>query len=103
MFSTRVTLLALFTKVEILEGREDMYHSIYTCTASLEVGDIFFNNLLNLELMSLKLSYEFSFILERSLIKDAMVFSSPNFARNISWKVSQFLIETLGEKNTKTH
>lgn len=89
MFSTRVTLLALSTKIAILEGREDMYHSICISTAGLEVVGILFSNLLNLELKSLILSSELDFRLERSLIKDTTVLSSPNFARNISSKVSE--------------
>ena len=73
MFSTRVALLVLSTKIAILEGREDMYHSICTSTAGFEAVGILFSNLLNLELKSLILSYEFAFKLERSLIKDEMV------------------------------
>lgn len=84
MFSTRVTLLALSTKIAILEGRDDMYHSICTSTAGLEATGILFSNLLNLELKSLNLSYGLAFKLEISLIKDAIVLSSPNFERNIS-------------------
>ena len=98
MFSKRVALLALSTKIAILEGREDIYHSICTSTVGFGAAGILFSNLLNMELKSLILSSEFYFRLERSLIKDVMVLSSPNLARNISSKVSQFLIEPTGRE-----
>ena len=84
MFSTRVALLALSTKITISEGRDDIYHSICTSTVGLEEDGIFFSNLLNMELKSLIFSSVLVFKLERSLIKDTTVLSSPNFARNTS-------------------
>ena len=84
MFFTRVSLLALSMKIAILEGRDDMYHSICTSTICFDATRILFNNLLNLELKSLILSSELAFKLEISFINDAMVLSSPNFARNTS-------------------
>jgi len=88
MFSERVTLLALSTKMVILEGKLEMYHCVCTSTTGLEEVGILFNNLLNIDLKSLILSPEFVFRLERALIKDATILSSPNFARNSCSKVS---------------
>ena len=76
----------------IFEGRVEMYHSICTSTTGLEVAGILFNNLLNLELKSLILSPEFVFRLERALIKDATVLSSPNFVRNSCSKFTLSII-----------
>lgn len=84
MFSTRVALLVVSKRNVILKGREDMYHSICTSTVGFEASRILFSNLLNLELKSLIFSSEFYFRLEISLIKHAIVLSSPNFVRNIS-------------------
>lgn len=98
MFSTRVSLLALSTKNVILEGREDMYHSNCTYIVGLEEDGILFNNLLNMELNSLILSFKLAFMLETSLIKDVMVLSSPNFTRNISSKAPQVLIKPVGRE-----
>jgi len=62
---------------------------------------ILFSNLLNLELKSLIFSSELAFELERSLIRDEIVWSSPNLAMNYSSNMSQLVIDPVG--NEKYH
>ena len=101
MFSAKVGLVGLSTKLVVFEGREDIYHSFWTSSLHLDSIKILFNNLLKCELKSLIVSLGSTFKLDRSLRRVVVDQSSPNLVRNCSWKASPLLMEPDG--NEKYH
>ena len=82
VFSIKVYLAALSTKIDVFEGRADMYHSFWTSSLGLDAVGILFNNSLTCELKFLIGSLGSDLKLERSLIRVVVDMSSPNFVRN---------------------
>ena len=70
-------------------------------TPGLDVSGVLFKNLLNLELKSLIFSLGLALGLERSLIKVAVVWSSPNLVKDCSSNMSHIVMDPNG--NEKYH
>ena len=101
MFSAKVGLAAISTKISIFEGKAVIYHSLQTFSLGFEVVGILFKSLLNRELKSLIGSLDSALKFERSLIKVVIHLSSPNLVKKCSWKISQLVIDPDG--NEKYH
>lgn len=84
IFSAKVGLVALSSKIVVFEGRAEIYHSFWTSSLGLDVASILFNNLLKRELKSFIGSLGSTFKLERSLIRVTMDLSSPNLVKYCS-------------------
>ena len=98
MFSAKVGLATLSTKIVVFEGRVEMYHSFCTSTLGLDATGILFNNLLKHELKSLIGSLDSTFKLERSLRRVVFQRSSSHLVRNYSWKTFQLSMEPDGNQ-----
>jgi hypothetical protein len=98
IFSAKVGLPALSTKIAMLEGRAVIYHSLLICSLGFEAVGILFRSLLNRALNSFIGSLCSILKLERSFIKVARDLSSPYLVRNCSWHVVQLVIEPEGKE-----
>lgn len=88
ILSRNIVLLALPRNIKIFEGRVEIYHSICTSIMGLEVSGILFSNLLNLELNYFIFSFGLALRFDKSLIKVAVVQSSPDFNKKCSSNIS---------------
>ena len=82
MFFAKVGLVALSTKIDLFEGRAEMYHLFWTSSLGLDFVGILLNNLLKRELNSLIGSLGPTFKLDRSLRRVVVDRSSQNLVRN---------------------
>jgi len=101
IFSAKVGLAALSTKMAIFKGKAEIYHSIRTSSLGLDVAGTLFKSLLNCELKSLMGYFDSVLRLERSLINVVVDLSSSNLVKNCSWKAFQLLMDLGG--NEKYH
>ena len=98
MFSSSVEIFSLSTKMAILDGRDEIYHSIWTFAPRTDVAGILLSNLLNLELKSYIFSPDLDFRFDKSLMSVTVVLSSPNLAINCSLNILQLVIEWWGSE-----
>lgn len=98
MFSTNVVLAALSTKIAMVDGKADMYHSLLTSLLGFEAVKILFKSFLKRELKYFIGSLDSAFKFNRSLISVAVDLSSPNLVNNFSWKMSQLVMNPNGNE-----